>query len=178
MIQDGDEIFHTDGPNSIFNLKKLLIFRNVLYAAPMITIAGDFLHTTKDVPKQAPHAFLHHNNHAFYLHRRGDGPEMIGVKIYLLKAYKFNCKVKSPERMFLRTYWWEWCIGTDAFKRYKSVEEYVKAKLGTENLEEHIKKYYNDYYASILAPYDEKKLGYYPQVIRKYIKRGMTRGYA
>jgi glycosyltransferase involved in cell wall biosynthesis len=178
LIQDGDEIFHTDGPNSIFNLKKLLRFRSVSYAAPMTTIAGDFLHTRKDFPKQPAHPFLHHNNHTFYLEIRGDGPAMVTVKIYLSKVYKFNCNVKSPERMFLRPYWWEWCIQTDAFKTYRSVEEYAKAKLGTENLEEHIKKWYKDYYASVLAPYDEKKFGYYPLVIRKYIKRGRIRGYA
>lgn len=178
LIQDGDEIFHTDGPNSIFKLKKLLRFRNIVYATPMTTIMGDFLHTNRYFPKQPSHAFLFHNNHTFYLERRGDIPEMMGAKIALSKVYKFNCNVKSPKRMFLRAQFWnEWCIDTDAFKRYDTVEEYAKAKLGTKNLDKYIKEWYNNIYAPLLMPYDEKKFGYYPLVIRKYIERGMIRGH-
>jgi glycosyltransferase involved in cell wall biosynthesis len=40
LVQDGDEIFHTDGPNSIYNLRKFLKFQDVVYAAPMNVLCG------------------------------------------------------------------------------------------------------------------------------------------
>jgi len=103
---------------------------------------------------------------------------MIGARIYFSKVYKFNCRVKSPKRMFLRLkYWEEWCKETNAFKKYRSVEEYAKAKLGTENLDDHAKKWCEEYSKNVLKPFDEKKYGYYPKIIREYIRRGKIRGY-
>lgn len=176
LVQDGDEIFHTDGPNSIFKLRKLLNLKNVVYATPMNTLLRDFLHTNKYFPRQPPHSFLYNNNETFYIEGKGDLPEMMGVKIALKGTYKFNCNVKSPKRMFLRKYWFEWCVATDAFKRY-SIEEYVKAKLKTENLERHIKQWYDVTVSSLLAPYNAKKYGYYPKVIRRSIAQGLIRGH-
>jgi len=179
LIQDGDEVFHTDGPNSIFNLKKLLKFRNVVFCTPMTVLASDFLHTRPPYI-QRPHPFLYHNNHMFYPKKyRDDLPGMVGVRVYLSRVYKFNCcNVKSPKRQFLRLeYWEEWCIKTNAFKEYRSVEEYAKAKLGMENLDEYARKWCKRYYKNVLKPYDEKEYGYYPKVIREYIRRGKIRGY-
>ena len=167
-----------NGPNSIFNLKKLLKHKNVVYAAPMNTLCGDFLYTRKYLQRQSPHLFLYHNNKTFYIEGRRDLPQMMGITITLPKVYKFNCcGVKSPKRLFLRQYWSEWCKKTDAFKKYKSIEEYVKVKLKTENLEEHIMQWYNNVYTSLLIPYNEKKYGYYPKVIREAIAQGLIRGH-
>jgi glycosyltransferase involved in cell wall biosynthesis len=177
LVQDGDEIFHTDGPNSIYNLRKFLKFQDVVYAAPMNVLCGDFLHTNKNLPRQPPHSFLYHNNKTFYIERRGDLPEMMGIEIVLPRVYKFNCGVKSPKRVFLRQYWFEWCVQTDAFKRYDNVEEYVKAKLKIRDLEVLAKQWYENVYSSMLMPYEENKYGYYPKVIRKAIAQGLIRGY-
>lgn len=184
LFQDGDEVFHTDGPNSIFNLKKLLRFRNVVFYAPMTVLIGDLLHTCTQYTKatvgvhQPPHPFLYHNNHTFYQHHGEFFPGMVGARVYLSKVYKFNCRVKSPKRMFLRlNYWKEWCKETSAFKKYRSVEEYAKAKLGVQNLEDNAKKWYQEYTENVLKPYDEKKYGYYPKVIREHIRKGKIRGH-
>jgi len=74
-------------------------------------------------------------------------------------------------------YWEEWCKETNAFKKYRSVEEYAKAKLGTENLDDYEKKWCEDYSKNVLKLYDEKKYGYYPKILREYIRRGKIRGY-
>ncbi|MFB0522638.1 MAG: glycosyltransferase [Candidatus Bathyarchaeia archaeon] len=178
LIQDGDEVFHTDGPNRIFNLRKFLKYRNIVFQTPMTVLAGDFLHTDRVPPTQPPHAFLYHNNHSFYLPKdRGDIPLMMGVLVPLSRVYKFNCwGIKSPRRIFLRQYWSEWCRTTNAFMRYASVEEYVKAKLDVEELDEHVEKWYNQLMIG-LEPYDKTRYGYYPKVIREYIKVGKVRGY-
>jgi glycosyltransferase involved in cell wall biosynthesis len=176
MIQDGDEIFHTDGLNSILNLKKQLRFRNIILCAPMTILAGDLLHTEPPFI-QPPHRFLYHNNHAIYSDEgRRDIPDAIGVNISLSRVYKFNCRVKSPKRTFLRQYWYEWCISTDSFKRFKNLEDYVKAKLELENLDDYIKEWYSEYMDN-LKPYDPKKYGYYPKVIRECISKGKVGGY-
>jgi len=179
LIQEADEVFHTDGPNSILNLKKLFRLRNVAFLAPMTVLFDDFLHTHPPY-KQPPHLFLYHNNHTFSPPPPAAGgwrdfPEMIGVKIQLSKVYKFNCFVKSPKRMFLRQYWAEWLF-TNAFKKYPNIEEYVKAKLGLDNLNDQVKEWHEKT-KSTLEPYDQKKHGYYPKVIREYISRGKIRGY-
>jgi glycosyltransferase involved in cell wall biosynthesis len=176
LILEGDEVFHTDGPNSIFNLKKLLKYRNVVFLTPQTILAGDLLHTCPPY-KQPPHSFLYQNNNTFYpAELRRDVPEMIGVKIPLSKVYKFNCRVKSPKRAFLRQYWAEWCQTTNAFEKYGSLEEYVKAKLGSKSLDYYAKEWY-DRYMRTLELYDPKKYGYYPKVIREYIDKANIRGY-
>jgi len=176
LIQDGDEISHTDGPNSIFSLKKLFRFRHIVFHTPMTILTGDLLHTEPPYV-QPPHPFLYHNNGTIYpAEGRRDIPDMIGVNILLSRVYKFNCRVKPPKRMFLRQYWAEWCISTNSFKRYRNIEDYVKAKLGLDNLDDHVEEWYTNYMAA-LKPYDQKKYGYYPKVIGECIRRGQIRGY-
>jgi len=175
LIQDGDEVFHRDGPNSVQTLRKFLRVRNVVFCAPMTQLAGDFIHThaSRQLP---PHPFLYHNNDTFYLQKHGeDLPGIVAARIYLSKVYKFNCKVKSPQRIFLYQYWGEWCKTTEAYKRYENVEDYVKARLGVKDLSVHVEKWYKRY-VDTLKPYDEKKYGYYPKVIREYINQGKIRG--
>jgi len=173
LIQDGDEVFHTDGPNSIFTLRKLLRLRNVVFYTPMTVLVDDFLHTVKRYTKetvgvhQPPHPFLYHNNETF---SRGSKffPNVIGVRVYLQKVYKFNCRVKSPKRMFLRLMFWKnWSGDVGLRKEYKSVEEYAQAMLGPKNLDFEAEKWREQHLKATLLPYNEKLYGYYPKVIRK-----------
>ena len=176
LICDGDEVFHTDGPNNIMNLKRFLKRKNVVSRAPMNYLSGDLLHTQPGKTRLVGHKFLYHNNGTLeaYPTRRYDLPVMRGSVINLNRVYKFNCNVKSPRRMFLRNYWYEWCKASDAYKRV-GIEEYVKRKLGVEDLTESINRWWREY-KDTLAEYDEEKYGYYPRVIREYIHRGRIRG--
>ncbi len=181
LIQDGDEVLHTDGPNGIFNLRRLLKkLRNVTLCAPMTVLMYDFLHTIPRV-YQPPHRFLYYNNRDFIETktnnvRKEDLPEMFSVELYMQKVYKFNCNVKSDKRMFLRGFWGEWYKATDAHKKYMNLEDYVKAKLGIKDLAPLIEECVRKTTAG-LVPYKVDKYGYLPKVIRKCIEMGKVRGY-
>lgn len=167
LIQDGDEIFHTDGPNSIHGLRNFMDRHNVLLMTPMNRLCGDIWHTSKTAPQQPHHMFLYHNNGTLKIPSiQGDLPIMKCWKIYLNKTYKFNCAIKSQKRTFLRMFWREWCQYTEKYIIYPNIEDYVREELGI-NIEVESEKWYKKYIKSLI-PYDEKRWGYYPKVIRKY----------
>lgn len=169
LIQDGDEVFHTDGPNSIHGLRKFMDRSNIILTTPMNYLCGDVWHTNSDYPQQPHHMFLYHNNGT--LREPGlqrDLPIMNGWKIYLGTPYKFNCLIKSPKRMYLRQFWNEWCHHTQKYLRYPNIEEYVTEELGID-IETEVEKWYKEYIRSLI-PYDEERWGYYPKVIRDYMK--------
>ncbi len=178
LIQDGDEVFHTNGPNSIFHLKKYMKrLKNIIFCAPMTVLEYDFLHTKFPV-YQAPHRFLFYNN-GYFIEKKKKGidiPEMFGVELHLKKVYKFNCRIKSPKRMFLRQFWNEWYHETKAYQKYSNLEDYVKAKLGTKDLTPYINKWIKEYHLKLIV-YKENIFGYRPAVIKKYIRKGMVKGY-
>jgi len=166
LIQDGDMIFHTDGPNSIQNLKNKMILPNVVFCTPFNVLVGDFLHTDPMIPQMKPHMFLYHNNGTL----RPPNPQrdfivMDGWKIYLGKPYVFNCIIKSPDRMFLRQFWNEWCQDTNYYKKYPYINDYVEKELNI-NIDQYAEKWLEKKLANIV-PYNENKWGYYPEVIRK-----------
>lgn len=175
LIQDGDEIFHTDGPNSIHNLRTMLDKENVVYRAPMNYLYRDLLHTQKKKTRLPGHMFLYHNNGTFSLRpAKRDLPGYKGNLVNLEKVYKFNCNVKSPKRMFLRNHWYDWSK-TDAHETY-TIEEFVRRKLDVPDLTPVIEEWYNKRMGENLVRYDETKYGYYPKVIREYIERGLIYG--
>ncbi len=171
LIQDGDEVFHTDGPNSINELRKFMDRPHIVLMAPMIHLDGDLWHTSSNNPLQSYHEFLYHNNGTIRkrmkLSFHWDIPMMNGWKTYIPKIFKFNCKIKSPKRLFLRQFWNEWCIFTVNYLKYSNIEDYVIEELGI-NIENEAKAWYPQYIKSLIT-YDEKRWGYYPEVIRKYI---------
>ncbi|MDH5406960.1 MAG: hypothetical protein OEX80_10530 [Candidatus Aminicenantes bacterium] len=62
LVQDGDEVFHTDGPNAIFYLRRFMDRLNIVLCALLIFLLGDFLHTRSINPQMPPHPFLYRNN--------------------------------------------------------------------------------------------------------------------
>jgi hypothetical protein len=166
LVQDGDEVFHTTGPNNINNLRNYMDRPHTVLCTPMNVLCGDFLHTRRKIPQQPPHMFLYHNNGTIRAPGiTNDLPIMNGWKIILDRPYKFNCLVKSPKRLFLRMFWNEWCQKSLAFKRYPLLEDYVVKELGID-LDNEVEKWYREYLGSFI-PYDEEKMGYYPEVIKR-----------
>lgn len=181
LIQDGDEVFHTDGPNTILGFRPE---RNVsVYSAPMTYLYGDLRHTARqfgsaEVATQPPHRFLYwrdsvrpsRKKHGFEgLPGDDDIPDTDGREVTLPLVYKFNCNAKPPLRLFLRQFWFEWCNETDAWKT-SSLEDYVKRKLKADDLVSVADRWYQETYAS-LPIYDEGRYGYYPKVIREYLRK-------
>ena len=102
LVQDGDEVFHTDGPQNIESLRHFMDRENVLICTPMIALMGDLLHVDPELPMMPPHPFLYHNNGTLRASKSTpkpwqgyDLPVMDGWKIGLPKPYKFNCKIKG-----------------------------------------------------------------------------------
>jgi len=54
------------------------------------------------------------------------------------------------------------------YEKYPNIEDYVTQELNID-VECEAKKYYADLKFRLI-PYDEKKWGYYPKVIRNYLK--------
>ena len=100
LLQDGDEVFHTDGPASIHNLRVLMDRPDVVYCAPMVLLWGDLKHTYSKCPIMPPHTFLYQNNGTIKPSKdpRKDHPVMKGWKIGLPIPYKFNCHIKHRAR--------------------------------------------------------------------------------
>ncbi len=99
LIQDGDEVFHTDGPRSIQSLKHFMDRPNVVYCTPMVLLMGDLHHTHQRYPIMPPHPFLYHNNGTLRAPSlKSDHPVMDGWKIGLPEPYKFNCRIKPRVR--------------------------------------------------------------------------------
>ena len=71
--------------------------------------------------------------------------------------------------MFLRQFWDEWCKDTDAYLEYPTLEEYVAKKLAID-IESESDDWYRKFLATLI-PYDEKKWGYYPKILRRYLAR-------
>lgn len=169
LVQDGDMVFHTDGPLAIANLRKFMDRSNILLSCPMNTLWEDFLSRRNDYVRMGAHPILYHNNGTLRAPDiQHDLPVMDGWMINLGKPYAFNCLVKSPKRMFLRGFWRKWW-DSQMYEKYPNIEDYVTQELNID-VECEAKKYHTDLKLRLL-PYDEKKWGYYPKVIRNFIEK-------
>ena len=175
LVQDGDEVFHTDGPSAISTLRRFMDRPHIVLCTPINRLCGDLRHTSPTIPRQPPHMFLYHNNGTVRApDTQRDFPIMDGWKINLVRPYMFNCVVKSPRRMFLRKFWKKWCQETEAYLKYSSIEEYIEKELDID-IDTQVEKWYRNYMDSLI-PYDERRWGYYPEVIQRHIKRIYKRG--
>lgn len=96
MNQDGDMVFHTDGPLAISTLRRFMDRPHIVLTSPMNNLIGDLRHTIRRRERAAPHPFLYHNNGTVRLpdHRSRDMLIMDGWMIRLGKPYIFNCLLK------------------------------------------------------------------------------------
>lgn len=170
LVQDGDEVFHTDGPNAIFSLRRYMDRPNIVLCTPIIFLMGDFLHTRSINPQMPPHPFLYHNNGTI---RAPDPPKDLlvidGWKIRLPSVYKFNCRVGPPRSLFLRFKTRGLHRDTGTYLKYKNREDYITKELGID-----IDSQLYEWHAKFLSeciPYDENKWGYYPKIIRHHLGR-------
>jgi len=169
LVQDGDMVFHTDGPLAIDNLRRFMDRPNIVLSSPMNVLWQNFLSRRNDYVRMGAHPVLYHNNGTIRAPDiQHDLLVMDGWMINLGKPFSFNCLIKSPKRMFLRIFWKEW-VESQMCEKYPNIEDYVTYELKI-NIEDETKKHYADL-KSRLLPYDEGKWGYYPKVIRNYLER-------
>lgn len=176
---DGDMVARTDGENSILNLKrKLMELDNKKYYIiffSQIILSMDVFHCLKNSPIHRE-GWLHTYSPNLVYKNMGRFEEL-QVPIYykrveLKEIYGFHCNIKSAERMFLRSFWTDW-RDEGEYTKFPKLEDYVKSKIrekyNTEDINEAIKiqlkKYINE-----LVPYDSKKYGDYPKLLKEYLK--------
>lgn len=95
LIQDGDEIFHTDGPQDIQHLRKYMDRPNIVFCTPKVVMQRDFNHVSARHPIQPPHKFLYHNNGTIRIANKGQyQPASDEWMIGFIKPYIFNCRIK------------------------------------------------------------------------------------
>jgi len=166
LIQDGDEVFHTDGPYSIIKLRRYMNRPNRILCTKMTVLIGDFNHTRKNNPIQPSHKFLYHNNGTIHAGKNLDNiPDGRAWIKTLPGIWKFNCVIKQPRRHYLRKFWDQWCMKSNSYKTYPNIEDYVTKELGI-NIDEEYMEWYKQRLESF-GPYNEKQLGYYPEIIRR-----------
>jgi len=166
LIQDGDEVFHTDGPFAISNLRRYMNRKNIIFCTKMAVLIGDLKHTRKINPIQPPHKFLYHNNGTIYAGKNlGNIPDSKAWIKTLPGIWKFNCVIKHPRRHYLRKFWDQWCMKSEIYKTYPNIEDYITKELGI-NIDEEYLGWYKQRLESFV-PYNEQKLGYYPEIIRR-----------
>jgi len=172
LVQDGDMVFHTDGPLAISNIRGFMDRPNIFLTCPFNCLYGDFKHTWPGKERWAAHPILYHNNGTVRAPKHEkDLPVMDAWAINLGQPYVFNCLIKPPIRMFLRGYWRDWCMESDAYLRYPNLEKYVVDELKID-VEKEVGVWFKRYMDALVL-YDEKKWGYYPKIIRNYLeKRG------
>jgi len=165
LVQDGDVVFHTDGPLAIDNLRNFMDRPNIVLSSPMNVLWQNFLSRRNDYVRMGAHPILYHNNGTIRAPDiQHDLLVMDGWMTNLGKPYSFNCLIKSPKRMFLRIFWKKW-FESQMCEKYPNIEDYVRQELNID-VEYETKKHYEDLNSRLL-PYDEEKWGYYPKVIRK-----------
>ena len=170
LIQDGDEVFHTDGPNSIFTLRRYMCRPHIYFTAPKNRLVGDFNHTSPAVPQQGPHRLLFHNNGTVRAPKPpADIPVMRGWRIALTKPYIFNCLVKTPRRTFLKKFWRKWNKETNGYIEYPNIERFVTEELQID-IDIILEMWYEKFMANLI-PYEENRWGYYPKIIRRELNR-------
>lgn len=193
LIQDGDEIFYTEGMVNIKNIFQLLGNYNGI-DSKMICLYKNFSSTLPENNSNSkwhgysnnnieliPHpTFFRSESYVGYSDKSGDMPHYRGPTIIHHWPLKFDCKVKTPIRTFLRRHFTPWhdgdyecTIEEYCFKYDPYTIEYLKKFPGA-TLQEISEKFYKE--DNFISPYDEKRYFPYPSVIKKYIDRGFLFG--
>lgn len=178
LVCDGDEVFHTDGPNAIQDVLPPLMDReSVVYRFPMRYLYADLEHTHLNRVELPPHKTLYHDDGSIApMPEARDLPDHGGGGYAIDTVVKFNCGVKDWRRQFLRErFWYDWSKEADSDL---PIEEYAQRELGVDDLGDHVEGFRERRLASEnVVPYDAERWGYVPKVIREWVERGDVRGY-
>ena len=96
LLQDGDEIFYTEGKTSIHRLRDYMIRPDIVLCAPKVLLYGSLRLTTRALVVMPPHTLLYHNNGTIRQkpNTPGDHPVIDGWKVGLPHPFLFNCRIK------------------------------------------------------------------------------------
>jgi glycosyltransferase involved in cell wall biosynthesis len=167
LVQDGDEVYSNSGANDLRNLRRLMVYPNIIVRSRKNVLVVDYLHTQEI--NNGYHNFFFHNNGCLKATKERDVPYGCGRVINLKPVYIFNLTgVKPPKELFYRQKYWRDYNLREGHTRFKSIEEFVKVELGVEVTEEIVDEWLS-WYRGRALPYDEKVQGPLPQVLLKKI---------
>jgi len=115
LLQDGDEVFYTEGKQSIHRLREYMTRTNIVLCAPKLLLYGSLSLTMRKRVIMPPHTLLYHNNGTIRQntsHNR-DHPEIDAWRIGLPHPFLFNCRIKRSYNLEDR------CIPYDPEKYYQ-----------------------------------------------------------
>lgn len=115
LTQDGDEIFYTEGPQSIHTLREYMTRPNIVICAPKLLLYGSLRHTMRKCTVMPPHTLLYHNNGTIRQNTspNRDHQEIDAWRIGLPHPFLFNCRIKRSYNLEER------CIPYDPEKYYQ-----------------------------------------------------------
>ncbi len=93
--------------------------------------------------------------------------------IIIKKPLSFHlCTVRSPIRLLYKHYWWK--MRAEGLERKISLEEYIRQAIqkdfNTSDIEEAAQKLAKRFLTQLI-PYDKRKYGDYPKILKDYVKR-------
>lgn len=169
LVQDGDEVFSTSGDNDIRNLRRYMMYPNVIVRSRKNVLVLDYLHTQKI--NNGFHNFFFHNNGHLEATKERDIPFGGGRIINLWPIYIFNLSgVRSPKELYYRRNFWRDYNLREGHLRFMSIEEFVEVEMGVEVTDKMVDEWF-DWYRGEAIPYDEQFQGPLPQVLLKRIKK-------
>ena len=199
LIQDGDEIYFTEGELISMGTKTIIQLMDEGYThceTCMIYLKGSFLHTLINTTWLIPHPFLIKNiKDSIFFPNKGDLPYLelnkiwknnIKTKFFSSKElpYKFDCNIKNFRRTFVRSMFTPWhdednCCTLDEYclKNDERCKWYIKNIQNTDNLDEIIDYFKtNEDIYKFCKLYNQDEYFKYPNVIKKYIDNNMIFG--
>jgi len=181
LAVDGSMVFHTDGPNNLAQFKPQAVkFKErgegIMFAFPICYLygpPGDYMHTRVENPILPAHV-------AFFTNGPRLRPQLGNIKldmprvedagaVYAKFPVMFDAACKKPKRQFLRRFLSNWRSAQN-YGRWPTLEGFVKTHLGVVDLEPMIAEWW-EAMEKRLIPYDEKKFGYYPKILREVMGR-------
>jgi len=114
LLQDGDEVFYTEGKQSIHRLRDYMTRNNIVLCAPKLLLYGSLRLTMRKCVIMPPHTLLYHNNGTIRQNTapKRDHPEIDAWRIGLPHPFLFNCRIKRSYNLEER------CIPYDPEKYY------------------------------------------------------------
>jgi hypothetical protein len=96
LLQDGDEVFYTEGERSIHRLRDYMNRPDIVLCAPKLLLYGSLRVAMRDHVVMPPHTLLYHNNGTIRQSTdpMRDHPVMDGWRIGLPHPFLFNCRKK------------------------------------------------------------------------------------
>jgi len=180
MKWDADFVARTTGEYSIVNLRKKLMNmdRNCYYLIMIsnICLAGDLLHQNPDELTHTEEYIYTNSDHLTFIHPETceslKSPKYYKV-IKFEGNYSYHVDVKSSDKMLARKYWFDWMQLKD-YEAFPILDSYVEYRIKKENqfksLDEAKIRHVIEY-CKKLVPYDYKKFGEHPKILKEILSK-------